>query len=104
VELFGLIRSPSGERLPTKERMTNAVIESAVTSGKPKKLLDEVRDVLRLQRYILHRVPQPMRGCKATVFDELRPGCESPEMSEQKIDKNDVRSAFMRSRIDETVS
>ena len=44
-ELFGLIRLASGERLATKERMTNAVIEPAVFSGKPKNLLDGMRDV-----------------------------------------------------------
>jgi len=42
--------------------MTNAVIESAAFSGKPKNLFDGMRDVVRLQRYILHRVPKAMRG------------------------------------------
>ena len=36
-ELFGLIRLPSGERLATEDRMTNAVIEPAFTSDKPKR-------------------------------------------------------------------
>jgi hypothetical protein len=43
----------SGERLAAKERITKMVIESALTAGKPKKLLDQMRDVLRLKHYSL---------------------------------------------------
>jgi hypothetical protein len=37
----------SWERPAAKERITKAVIEPAVFSGKPKKLLDQMRDIAR---------------------------------------------------------
>ena len=40
-------RLPSGERLAARERMTRSVIEAVVSSGKPKKLLDQMRDIAR---------------------------------------------------------
>ena len=43
--MFALIRLLSGERLAAKERITKAVVESAVSAGKPKKLLDQMRNV-----------------------------------------------------------
>jgi len=42
-----LTRLLSGERLPGEERMTKAVIEPAVSSGKPKKLLDQMHNIAR---------------------------------------------------------
>jgi len=36
-----------GERLAAEERMTRSVIEPTVFSGKPKKLLDQMRGIAR---------------------------------------------------------
>jgi hypothetical protein len=49
-ELFGLIRLPSRGR-PDKNRITAKVLALDPRSGKPKKLLDRVRDVMRLKHY-----------------------------------------------------
>jgi len=37
----------SGERLAAEERMTRSVVEPTVFSGKPKKLLDQMRNIAR---------------------------------------------------------
>jgi hypothetical protein len=51
-ELFGLIRLPSRERLD-KSRIMAKVLPLDPNLGKPKKLLDQVRDVMRLRHYSL---------------------------------------------------
>ena len=51
-ELFGLIRLPSMERLD-KSRIMAKVLPLNPNLGKPKKLLDHVRDVMRLRHYSL---------------------------------------------------
>jgi hypothetical protein len=48
--------------------MTKAVIEPAVFSGKPKRLLDQMRDFLRLKHYSLRpalNIDRPIRLCRA---------------------------------------
>jgi hypothetical protein len=51
-ELFGLIRLPSRERLD-KSRIMAKLLPLDPNLGKPKKLLDHVRDVMRLKHYSL---------------------------------------------------
>jgi hypothetical protein len=42
-----ITRLLSGERLATEERMTRSVVELAFSAGKPKRLLDQMRDIAR---------------------------------------------------------
>src|SRR5207253_368961 len=51
-ELFGLIRLPSRGRLD-KNRIMAMLLPLDPSLGKPKKLLDQVRDVMRLKHYSL---------------------------------------------------
>ena len=51
-ELFSLIRLPSRGRLD-KSRIMTMVVPLDPSLGKPKKLLDQVRDVMRLKHYSL---------------------------------------------------
>ena len=60
-ELFGLIRLPSRGRLD-KNRIMAMVLPLDPNLGKPKKLLDQVRDVMRLKHYSL-RTEQAYSDC-----------------------------------------
>jgi hypothetical protein len=48
-----LERLCSGERPAARERMTKAVLEPAISAGKPKKLLDQMRDVRKHARDVV---------------------------------------------------
>ena len=50
MELFGLTRLPSGELLAATRHMTRAVLGHGISAGKPKKLLEPLRDVHKQAR------------------------------------------------------
>ena len=52
-----ITRLLSGERLAKKERMTTAAIEPAVSAGKPKRLLDQMRYIARESPAFVQRLP-----------------------------------------------